>query len=317
MIVTFFSIKGGTGRSMALVNIGEVFAQAGLRVLLVDFDLEAPSLEMFYPDKTQTILDSRGVVDLITSYKHAIATPGSLYQTADSPSPFEDIRSLMVNVRNEVSGGTVDLIPVGRRSADSMSQYANVVRTFDWKDFYEKWEGELYFRWLRQQFDEHADVTLVDCRTGITDAGGVCCGQVADVVVLLTTMNLQQISGSDMMVSKLRDAWLAELRATSLKLIVVPSRIEFNELALLDEFKEKFVTLFGKSIPEEITSDDLWNSAIPYDPRYRYGTYIVRQDLGSDPLKHSYTRIAELLSRLAPPDSPFFKTGIKLNAPIK
>ena len=44
MIITLYSFKGGVGRSMALANISDVLARRGLRVLVMDFDLEAPGL---------------------------------------------------------------------------------------------------------------------------------------------------------------------------------------------------------------------------------------------------------------------------------
>src|SRR5215470_3632439 len=47
-IYTFYSYKGGVGRSMALANIGVLLALAGKRVLLVDWDLEAPGLELYF-----------------------------------------------------------------------------------------------------------------------------------------------------------------------------------------------------------------------------------------------------------------------------
>src|SRR5215472_16132980 len=47
-IVTFYSYKGGVGRSMALANIAILLAQRGLKVLVVDFDLEAPGLERYF-----------------------------------------------------------------------------------------------------------------------------------------------------------------------------------------------------------------------------------------------------------------------------
>ena len=64
--VTFYSYKGGVGRTMALMNVGLELAQLGRRVLLVDFDLEAPSLQTFnlpMPPKP-----SLGIVDYITHY---------------------------------------------------------------------------------------------------------------------------------------------------------------------------------------------------------------------------------------------------------
>jgi len=44
MIFTFYSFKGGVGRSMALANVAELLLRRGLNVLMVDFDLEAQDL---------------------------------------------------------------------------------------------------------------------------------------------------------------------------------------------------------------------------------------------------------------------------------
>jgi MinD-like ATPase involved in chromosome partitioning or flagellar assembly len=43
-VFTFYSFKGGVGRSLALFNVGAVLADLGRRVLVVDADLEAPGL---------------------------------------------------------------------------------------------------------------------------------------------------------------------------------------------------------------------------------------------------------------------------------
>lgn len=47
-IVTFYSYKGGTGRTMALANTAWILAANGKRVLAVDWDLEAPGLHRFF-----------------------------------------------------------------------------------------------------------------------------------------------------------------------------------------------------------------------------------------------------------------------------
>ena len=41
-VVTFYSFKGGTGRTMALANVAWILAANGKRVLVVDWDLESP-----------------------------------------------------------------------------------------------------------------------------------------------------------------------------------------------------------------------------------------------------------------------------------
>ncbi len=73
MIFTFYSFKGGVGRSMALANVAELLYQRGLRVLMIDFDLEAPGLERFFEvpgaPSIERVLEQRGVIDLVESYK--------------------------------------------------------------------------------------------------------------------------------------------------------------------------------------------------------------------------------------------------------
>ena len=47
-IITFYSYKGGTGRSMALANVAWILASAGRRVLAIDWDFEAPGLHRYF-----------------------------------------------------------------------------------------------------------------------------------------------------------------------------------------------------------------------------------------------------------------------------
>ena len=70
MIYTFYSYKGGVGRSMALVNIAELYAQKGYSVLMIDWDLEAPGLERFFwgEEKQKGLAEQEGLVDLIQEY---------------------------------------------------------------------------------------------------------------------------------------------------------------------------------------------------------------------------------------------------------
>src|SRR5687768_5726530 len=67
MIVTFYSYKGGTGRSMALANVAALLAQAGRRVLLVDFDLEAPGLARYFDHLDPDLDDRPGMIDLLVA----------------------------------------------------------------------------------------------------------------------------------------------------------------------------------------------------------------------------------------------------------
>lgn len=82
-VYTFYSYKGGTGRSMALANVGCLMAQAGHRVLVVDWDLEAPGLEKYLAHVNRDVLEQRrrtpGIVDLITDWLPARRTWRATY----------------------------------------------------------------------------------------------------------------------------------------------------------------------------------------------------------------------------------------------
>src|SRR5438874_4179452 len=64
--VTFYSYKGGVGRTLSLVNSAAILAQQGRRVLLVDFDLEAPGLDSF--SELGIRLGHRGVVEYFSEF---------------------------------------------------------------------------------------------------------------------------------------------------------------------------------------------------------------------------------------------------------
>src|SRR5690349_15015464 len=61
-IVTFYSYKGGVGRSMALANVAVLLARRGLKVLVVDWDLEAPGLERYFANHFDLKLGSEGLL---------------------------------------------------------------------------------------------------------------------------------------------------------------------------------------------------------------------------------------------------------------
>jgi MinD-like ATPase involved in chromosome partitioning or flagellar assembly len=69
-IVTFYSYKGGTGRTMALANTAWILASNGKKVLVVDWDLDSPGLHKFYHPflDSAAISGAPGVIDLINGF---------------------------------------------------------------------------------------------------------------------------------------------------------------------------------------------------------------------------------------------------------
>lgn len=306
MIYTFYSYKGGVGRTMALANVGEVFYRAGLKVLLVDWDLEAPGLERFFVDAERTTAQP-GVIDMLLEYKHQMTQDW----TAEAGHlPFKKPSDIAFDLYPDSPKGRLQLLTAGQRDKVNFSHYANAVLTFDWKDFYDNWEGEAYFEWLRQQFLAMADVVLIDSRTGITEMGGVCTYQLADVVVAFCTANQQSLSGTAEVLSDLMKDDVREARQRPLKVVAVPARVEQSDRELLSRFKKDFLALYSPVAADtlKITPDQLWELGIPYIPSYAYEeTCPVRE---SEAIAREISRAFKLLtlviSRLAKEDSKVY-----------
>jgi pSer/pThr/pTyr-binding forkhead associated (FHA) protein/MinD-like ATPase involved in chromosome partitioning or flagellar assembly/tRNA A-37 threonylcarbamoyl transferase component Bud32 len=271
MIFTFYSYKGGVGRSMALANTAELFYQAGLRVLMVDWDLEAPGLERFFPSiDLEKALQKPGLMDMLLRYKKQMA------QEVDEETSleFENPRQYVINTYpDQPSPGQLFLLTPGKRPRSHFADYARTVLTFDWQDFYKNWGGELYFNWLREEFESIADVVLIDSRTGVTEMGGVCTYHLADTVVMFCTPNQQCVDGTCRMANNFKATELRNLRrGRPLNVLIIPARLERAESDLLDKFQEEFMDSFRAFVPQtaEIDIQRLWYLAIPYIPKYSY-----------------------------------------------
>src|SRR3954471_19766260 len=91
MFVTFYSYKGGVGRSLALANIACLLAEHlehPQRVLLWDFDLEAPGLHKLFPAR---IPRKFGFVDLAYEYAASGRVPNVLDYIYQSEIPNIDV----------------------------------------------------------------------------------------------------------------------------------------------------------------------------------------------------------------------------------
>src|SRR5713226_283367 len=93
LVSTFYSYKGGVGRTFALANIAVLLARWGHRVLCVDWDLEAPGLPLYFQlTVRQKINQLPGVVEMIQAFESGEFHPGEEYVSSvtlpDTP-PFD------------------------------------------------------------------------------------------------------------------------------------------------------------------------------------------------------------------------------------
>ncbi len=177
-VFTFYSFKGGVGRTMALVNVAAELVRRGRKVLVVDFDLEAPGLETYKhlsPEKPHP-----GIVEYVTEFRKNYEVPNLrdyIYETKPIGK----------------KGGRLWVMPAGRRDRAYRSALANL----DWPRLYKEESGFLLFEDTKLGWEQelNPDYVLIDSRTGDTDVLGICTRQLPNSVVLMFTPNEQNLAG--------------------------------------------------------------------------------------------------------------------------
>jgi len=182
---TFYSYRGGVGRTTALVNVAVDLALRGRKVLLVDFDLEAPSLPSF-PLLGRT---HPGVVEFIDEYLHSGKPPAIadyIFAARDDVYPARLVGE---------NGGKIWVMPAGRGDDD----YWQAFHKIDWKKLYDLQDGFLLFEDMKFQWQQtfQPDYVLLDARAGINDRLAICTRQLPDALVTLFTPDSEEEDESD------------------------------------------------------------------------------------------------------------------------
>jgi len=187
--VTFYSYKGGVGRTLSLVNSAALLAQQGRTVLLVDFDLEAPGLDSFR--QLDITLGRRGVVEYFSDF----------VQSDKAPKLSDYVQTPQMGFAEP---GTVLVMASGRKDRE----YNRLRDLLNWSDLYDSGLGQLMIaEWKAAIASEyHPDYVFVDSRTGLTDAGGVCTLHLPDLVITLFALNRQNIDGVSSVIKAVEEA---------------------------------------------------------------------------------------------------------------
>lgn len=272
-IVTFYSYKGGTGRSMALANVGWILASTGRRVLLIDWDLEAPGLHRYlhpFIAKDKELTSTPGLIDFFVDF--ATAARVAHAEKTNDERWFEALASL-VRYASPVNGQFEDVplefVPAGRQDAG----YGVQVTSFDWQEFYDKLGGGVFLEALKQRLRHDYDFILIDSRTGISDTSGICTVQMPDELVVLYTLNEQSMKGAAAVAEAADRLRRRSTGEPGLRIWPVPTRIELAEKDRLDVAQEVSRQTFERYIghlPRKERSGYWERVQVLYQPYYAY-----------------------------------------------
>ncbi|MEU7059746.1 FxSxx-COOH system tetratricopeptide repeat protein [Streptomyces sp. NPDC046197] len=275
-IVTFYSYKGGTGRTMALANTAWIIASQGKRVLVVDWDLEAPGLDRFLrPFLEPDALSVRpGVLDLINDYMLRVTDvlrghrggPEEASRLGAWITGQADItRAVSPLVWNFPHGGRLEYISAGRQDRN----YSSIFSQFNWNRFYEDQCGGQFLDALCAQFRRGYDYVLIDSRTGLSDISDICTLHFPDVLVNCFTHNDQSIEGAAAVTHRVEDT-RGDRRV---RILPVPMRVEDSEADRLEAARAKVRRTFDQLLMDtpDVDPRRYWgNVEVPYKPTYAY-----------------------------------------------
>lgn len=184
-VVSFYSFKGGMGRTTALAATAILLAKQGKRVLIVDTDIEAPGVaEIFFDQSTVQY----GTVDFFVNHQ-ALAN----YQ-ADMQQYILEVTD--ATLKEDLSG-ELYVIPAGKADEYYLSKLARI----DYQDMIPDGMRDTVTRLMKDAvkfLKEHGkaiDYVLLDARAGFHDLGGVVTFQIPHGIVLVGRDNEQSWTG--------------------------------------------------------------------------------------------------------------------------
>ncbi|SDF55202.1 FxSxx-COOH system tetratricopeptide repeat protein [Streptomyces griseoaurantiacus] len=261
-IVTFYSFKGGTGRTMSLANVAWILASNGKRVLVMDWDLEAPGLHRYFtpflgdPDLAST----EGLIDLVRKFE--LRVPRTTDEDLREYARVERYATTLTTTFPD--GGYIDFVSSGKQT----EEYSETINTYDWRGFYERRDGAAFLHALREDMRRNYDYVLIDSRTGFGDTSGITTMMLPDVLVNCFTLNTQSVDGGADIARDVKRG------APHVKIIPVPMRVDYAEQEKLeasrDHARRRFQE-FLKDTPRAADPDSYWGAVeIPYRSYFAY-----------------------------------------------
>ncbi len=249
-IVSFYSYKGGVGRSTLLALVAAQLADRGKHVVVLDLDLEAPGLHGLFD-----VAVERGVLDyLVDHVALEVGDLTNLLKRASTPS------------HDGPGGGSVRVLPAGRVEWSFVRKLARLDYAGHGALDPAESPVEQGLKALLRQIgtvEPRPDYILLDARTGLADLGGLAIHALAHVDVLVGRASPQDSEGLGLALRALA----RRKRPEDINLVLVQSMAPKDpdtRRARLERAREHFHEVFEESVWS--TLDDAALPAVDDDP---------------------------------------------------
>jgi tetratricopeptide (TPR) repeat protein len=293
-IFTFYSYKGGVGRSMALLNMAYYLQARGRHVLIVDLDLEAPGASGFL-HRSEELLPYEGTGDVVDVLKKVVDAVKQAPAGIEPQLPDLQLKDYLRSVdpkkfatalhpkappaRLDVLGAEqgqdytarFSALELPSLSAEQIGDASDLLRGLLIQHsfpFPQPWQEE-----GAAPEPTHYDYILVDSRTGLSEIGGLCIGPLSDRLIVLCGLNDQNIEGTRQF-----------MKVVGLKPEVRPADAEaFDDADLPAEDGQRPATLGPK--PTLLVASPVPGAEMAYK---KQRMQVLEKQLGMTPVKLSY-----------------------------
>ena len=195
--VSFYSYKGGVGRSTVLANLACSQALKGEKVLIIDLDLEAPGQHSSGLFTDNPVADSAlkgGFVDLCATWQQHHDQEKNRNGVYEWDLQDYMLRSTSLDQLRESNKGDIFLMPAGK---ELETDYAEKLHRLDWRKFFSSSIRGYDLLATLQLFCkiEEFDWVFLDSRTGLSDPYYITTSWLSNTVVCFSTLSRQSIEG--------------------------------------------------------------------------------------------------------------------------
>jgi cellulose biosynthesis protein BcsQ len=265
-IVTFYSYKGGMGRTTTMTTYGLQLAQHyGLKVAIMDFDLEAPGYLNFFNldgNKDLELGKINGIVEYILDSQFSKKSDNLvLHKVVYDEENNRSEEGYCTELDSIYTGqdGKVFIFPAGNLLGENnQNHYLQGLARLDLASE-EKFIDAFKNLFLRITTDLKPDIILIDSRTGFNDIYGMIALIMSDVIVGFFGSSKQTKPGIEFLLDKVQ-----LLNDSELELLLVNSILPEGEQEM-----GKFHESFTKHI-EEIRETQVNNNSVGIAKLRRY-----------------------------------------------
>ncbi len=301
-VLSFFSFKGGVGRTTALVSLALQLARNGKKVAAIDLDLEAPGLASMLPGAEGQIADY-GVVDYLLER----------YLLKTDEIDIEDFYHLVDNNVVVGDGPPITVIPAGNLDHTYLQKLARV----DYETLYKPpgQEDDVSVSPLTELLKDvrrarQIDYVLLDARAGFHDLGGLSLSGVSHLDVLFGLDSEQSWRGMELIVRFLgrdRIERTEKQLYCALVLALAPDPGEERE-ETFQRFLERSYAIFSDRFYDEEDVDPEEGWPLPAMDALGQPHYPVI--LGFDHQVQRFRKVEDIADRLAAGDFKVFAESI-------